>query len=71
MVSIHCGDHTVKIFSVEAIVTSSPVETKVENYSVRAIAKIFHGGSHCETFLGKLDGKGSLCGDHGTDSLRP
>ena len=57
MVSIHCGDHTVKIFSMEAIVTSSPVETKVENSSVRATAKIFMVGAIVKHFLANLMGK--------------
>lgn len=57
MVSIHCGDHTVNIFSVEAIVTSSPVETKMENSSVRAIAKIFMVGAIVKHFLASLMGK--------------
>ena len=59
-----------KIFSVEAIVTSSPVETKVKNSSVRAIAVIFMVGAIVKHFLASTMGS-SFCGDHGTDSLRP
>ena len=46
-----------KIFSMEAIVTSSPVETKVENSSVRATAKIFMVGAIVKHFLANLMGK--------------
>ena len=46
-----------KIFSVEAIVTSSPVETKVGNSSVRATAKIFMVGAIVKHFLANLMGK--------------